>query len=297
MRILAICVLLASSLSFGQTQKEVPGVFVSTQWLADHLDAPDLVVLHVSFHRPEYRAGHIPGARFLWYDWLTVSTPDASTEMPTAEHADSVLGNLGIGNASRIVLCFSGSSVSATTRTFLALCYFGIGARTFILDGGLERWKAEQRPVSSDTPSQERCPLTIRTKPSVVVDANWVRAHLQDPTVAIVDVRDRRYYEGSGGGVARTGHIKGARSIPFSALLDSTNTLQSPTVLRTIFAQAGITPGMTIVSYCHVGQQATLLYAVARELGYDAAVYDGSFQDWNVRGEDYPVEKPESNAK
>lgn len=291
MRWLGTCVLLLGVAFSGHSESRRNPLFVSAQWLADHLQDPGLVVLHVGFSRPEYRLGHIPGARFLWYDWLAISTPDASTEMPSVTQADTVLEMLGISDSSTIVLCFAGSNLTTTTRMLLALTYVGFGEQTSILDGGLEQWKAGKRPVSTETPAVPRTSLALHERPAVIVTADWLKDNLNNPAVAIIDARDRRFYEGTGGGIARSGHIKGAQSIPFSSLVDSTNRLKAPAILQELFAEAGIKQGMTVVTYCHVGQQATLVYAVARQLGYDSAVYDGSFQDWNLRGEEYPVEK------
>jgi len=267
-------------------------VFVTTQWLANHLQDPDLVVLHVSFNRAEYRVGHVPGARFLWYDWLAISTPDNSTEMPPVAQADTVLEQLGVSNSSRLVLVFTGGNVSTTTRMYLALAYFGLGDRVSVLDGGFDAWKSEKRPVATDSPEYRNQDIELHVRPGEIVDADWVRTHLADPGVVIIDARDKRFYDGNGGGASRTGHIKGAKSIPFSSLADSTNRIKDVKALRHMFEEAGIKSGAKVVSYCHVGQQATVVYAVAKMLGYDAAVYDGSFQDWNTRGDGYPVEKP-----
>jgi thiosulfate/3-mercaptopyruvate sulfurtransferase len=290
---MSACLLALALVFSGSAQTRKNPAFVTTRWLAEHLHDPGLVVLHVAFARPEYRLAHIPGARFLWYDWLSVSTPDASTEMPSLIQADSVIDGLGITDSSTIILCFAGSNVSTTTRMFLALSYFGLGDRTSILDGGLEMWRSEKLPVTSEIPEVQRTNLSLHVHPSVITDAEWVKASLSNPDVAIVDARDKRFFEGNGGSISRTGHIKGAKSIPFSSVVDSTNHIKSRSALEKTFADAGIRKGMKVVTYCHVGQQATLVYAVAQELGYDAAVYDGSFQDWSPRGEDYPVERPE----
>ena len=133
--------------------------------------------------------------------------------------------------------------------------------------------------------------------PSVITDADWVKTNLNNPAVCLVDARGRNFYDGNGGGIARTGHIKGAKSIPFTTLVDSTNRVKDLATLQKMFEDAGVKKGMRVVSYCHVGQQATVVYSVAMLLGFDAMVYDGSFEDWNVRGEDYPVEKPEPEKK
>jgi thiosulfate/3-mercaptopyruvate sulfurtransferase len=292
MKRLGICLILLACVSTGHSKPGQSPLFVSTEWLAQHLNEPGVTVLQVGFSRPEFQLGHIPGARFLWFDWLAISTPDLSTEMPPLTHADSVLEMLGITGNSTIVLCFTGTNITTTTRMLLAFTYFGIGDHVSVLDGGLDRWKAEKRPLSSETDSVRRTSLTLHTQPSCIVSADWVKSNLDNPAVAIVDARDKRFYGGNGGGVARTGHIKGAISIPFSSCVDSTGRAKDAGTLQKLFDDAGVKKGMRVVTYCHVGQQATLVYAIARSLGYDAAVYDGSFQEWNVRGDAYPVEKP-----
>ncbi len=282
-----------SSVGIAQPQP----AFVTADWLSGHLRDSNVVVLHVSFSRPEYRLGHIPGARFLWYEWLAVSTPDASTEMPPPAQADTVLEGLGISERSNVVLCYSGNNLTTAARVYLALSYFGLGARTSILDGGLEAWKSEKRPLSQETPVIARTQLSLRTNPEVIVDAEMVRAALHDPGVAVIDARDRRFFDGMGGSLGRTGHIPGAKSIPYSSVVDTTTRLKSRSSLEQIFAAAGLSKGTRLLVYCHVGQQACVVYAVARSLGYEAAVYDGSFQDWSLRGEEYPVERIEPAKK
>jgi thiosulfate/3-mercaptopyruvate sulfurtransferase len=284
-----------ASLTLNAAERALP-YFVSTQWLADHLKDNDLVVLQTSFSRGEYNAGHLPGARFLWFNWLAPSTPDLSTEMPALDDAQEVLEDLGISNDSRIVLVFRRNYIT-TTRMLLAFSYLGLGDRVAILDGGLEAWEGEGRPVSKEAPATTRTSVTITLHPEVIADADWVRDHLASPHVKIIDARTKNFYDGNGGGVSRTGHIKGAKSIPFSTFVDSTNRILSISELQKLFDDAGVKKGDTVVTYCHVGQQATVPYAAARVLGYTAIVYDGSFEDWNVRDDSYPVEKTEREKK
>lgn len=264
---------------------------VSTQWLADHMNDKDLVILQTGFSRNEFAYGHVPNARFLWFNALAPSNPDLSTEMPLLGDAISALQGLGITNESRIVLVFTGQNVTITTRMFLAMDYFGLGDRTAFLDGGLELWKNEGRPIARGRVPVTATSLTITTVPSVITDAEWVKEKLTDPGVTIVDARAKNFYDGMGGGIARTGHIKGAKNLVFNTLMDSLNRMRPVAELRRLFDSAGVKRGTTVVSYCHVGQQATVVYLAARMLGYDAKVYDGCFEDWNVKDESYPVEK------
>jgi thiosulfate/3-mercaptopyruvate sulfurtransferase len=290
-----IAAIVLSSLMLNAAERALP-YFASTQWLADHLHDKDLIVLQTSFSRAEYNGGHLPGARFLWFNWLAPSTPDLSTEMPALDDAQKVLEDLGISNDSRIVLVFRRNYIT-TTRMLLAFSYLGLGDRVAILDGGLEAWEAEGRPVSKEAPVVTRTSVAITLHPEVITDADWVRDHLASPHVKIIDARTKNFYDGNGGGVSRTGHIKGAKSIPFSSLLDSTNRILPISELQKLFEDAGVMKGDTVVTYCHVGQQATVPYAAARILGYAAIVYDGSFEDWNVRDDSYPVEKNEIEKK
>jgi thiosulfate/3-mercaptopyruvate sulfurtransferase len=89
----------------------------------------------------------------------------------------------------------------------------------------------------------------------------------------------------------RPGHIPGAVNISFSSIVDSTNRLKDPASLRRIFQQAGVKQGSRVISYCHIGQQATLVYFAAKYLGYEAQVYDGSFEEWSGR-KDLPLLNP-----
>jgi thiosulfate/3-mercaptopyruvate sulfurtransferase len=127
------------------------------------------------------------------------------------------------------------------------------------------------------------------------VDAAWVSGNINKPGVAILDARDAKFYTGeSAGSMPRAGHIPSAKSIPFSTLVEDSNKFKNPEALRALFSTAGVKPKDSVATYCHIGQQASLLYFVARYLGYDAHLYDGSFQDWSNRSE-LPVEKSESN--
>ncbi|MFA6438618.1 MAG: rhodanese-like domain-containing protein [Bacteriovoracaceae bacterium] len=271
-------------------ERSIPYV-VSAQWLSEHMKDKDLVILQTGFSRNEFKYAHLPNARFLWLNSLAPATPDLNTEMPSIQEAAATLEELGVSQNSKIVLVFAGQNVSTTTRMFLALSYFGFGEQVALLDGGLEHWKREGREVSKEIPVVLRTKLTLTPNESVTTDAEWVKNHLTDTTVTVVDARTKNFYEGNGGGIARLGHIKGAKNIVFNSILDSTNRIKSAAELQQLFDSAGVVKGSTIVSYCHVGQQATVVYFAAKILGYNAKVYDGSFEDWNMRDESFPVEK------
>lgn len=289
--LLAGTVLVLSRSEVASAGKESTPLLVSTTWLGEHLNDRGLVIISVG-PRASYDAGHIPGARFVEMSAIASSAPGSTLELPPVEKLKSAFEGLGISNNSRIVICFLTNYVSPSTRVFFTLDYLGLGGQTSLLDGGFEAWRAEGRAVSTEAPQIVRGTITPRPRPELVVDAAWISANLKKPKVAIVDARTPEFYNGaSAGRMPRAGHIPGAVNVPFVSLADSANKLKDSQTLRKMLADAGIEKGDQIVSYCHIGQQATVVYFVAKYLGYDARLYDGSFEDWSNRSE-LPVVSP-----
>jgi thiosulfate/3-mercaptopyruvate sulfurtransferase len=271
-------------------------LLTQTGWLAQHLTDPDLVILQVG-DKAGYDAGHIPGAQFVVLGQVAAapSGPDALTlEMLDAATLHDRLAAMGISDRSRIVVYYGGDGIQSATRMVLTLDAAGLGERTTLLDGGLGAWKRESRPTSTEIPVVKPAQLSaLRMKP-VVVDADFVRAHLNAPGYVIVDARAPAFYSGeqTGGSAAKphkAGHIAGAVSVPFNSLTTPDLKLVDSDAMAAKFKAAGVKPGDTVVSYCHVGQQATAVAFAARTLGLKVVVYDGSFEDWSRR--DGPVEK------
>jgi len=287
-------------LSFGTpnttTAQEKKNLLVTTDWLAGNLNNPDLVILHVAGTRREYLNGHIPGARFLWTGWFAQSNPELTYELVPFPQLRETIEELGIDKNSRIVLCFSGSSVTIATRMFVTLEYAGLGPQTSFLDGGFELWKAENRAVSKETPAVKRSTFTPTIKNSAIVTVETVKSAIGNPNTMIVDARGERFYQGAPGGFSRGGHIPGAVNIQFSSIVDSTNKFLSYDALKTMFEQAGVATGKRVIAYCHIGQQATLVYFASRYLGHEVSLYDGSFEDWSSR-EELPIEKPPEKSQ
>ncbi len=284
-------------------------LLVTPDQLAARLDDEDVVVLHVG-PRDAYPAEHIPGARFV--SLLDVSAPvDASsggldTELPEPEALRRSLERLGISDDSRIVVSFAGRWVTTAARVVYTLDWYGLGDRTALLDGGLDAWTAAGHPVTDAAAPVTRGSLSPRQpRREIVVDAAWVHEHLDADGYRILDARPRAFYDAvqatrrhvpaPDGEMrmvdVRKGHIPGAASLPVTELVDESVRLRSATELETLFREAGVEPGQTVVAYCHLGQFATLVLLGARTLGYDVVLYDGSFQDWGSRTE-LPVEGP-----
>jgi thiosulfate/3-mercaptopyruvate sulfurtransferase len=270
-------------------------ILVSPPWLASHLKDPNLVVLHIG-EREDYERAHIPGARLVNIDDISVSDHTGKglmLEMPAAEKLRQGLASLGISDNSRVIVYFAKDWVTPSTRVMFTLDYAGLGDRSSLLDGGMNAWtRAGNQTTSDASPARTGTLSALKLNP-IVVDAEFVRAHLGKAGYSIVDGRSASFYDGVQTGGShdfkhKTGHVAGAKSIPFTEIADDQLLLKSPDQLAALFAKAGVTRGDTIVGYCHIGQQATGMLFAARSLGFPVRLYDGSFEDWSHR--DLPVE-------
>jgi thiosulfate/3-mercaptopyruvate sulfurtransferase len=278
-------------------------LLVTTTWLAQHLSDANLVLLHVG-DKTEYAAHHIAGSQHVALINLSVERGGLSLEMPPVDDLRRTLESLGISDHSRIVVYYDKSAITAATRVVFTLDYAGLGATTSLLDGGLEAWTRDGRDVTTAIAPTRAGSLSPLVTQPIVVDADYVLAHLKAPHVAIVDARAAAYYDGLESGMSRvggvggtmvphtTGHIAGARSVPFTMVTDDHLAFRSAAELASIFAKAGVQPDDTIIGYCHIGQQATAMLFAARTLGHPVLLYDGSFQDWSRHDDRYPVDNP-----
>jgi thiosulfate/3-mercaptopyruvate sulfurtransferase len=272
-------------------------MLVTVDWLGDHLNDPSLALLQIG-EKKDYDIAHIPGAQFLEYE--SISTPHnhgvtLMLELPPVEQLVSVFEHLGVSNRSHIILYFGTNWVSPTTRVYWTLDYLGLGDRTSILNGGLVAWQATHHPVSNEVKQPAKGSITPAPRKEIVADAEWVSSHLNKPTVTIIDARTHEFYNGSqSDGNPRSGHIPGASNLSYLDVVDQDNNkFKSSDALKELFRAAGLKPGNLMVSYCHIGQRATVLYFAAKMLGYDAKMYDGSWEDWSHR-KDLPVVTGES---
>ena len=281
---------------------------VSPAWLAANLNDPNLVVLHVGAAQ-EYARAHIPGARYVSLAALHAGSGhepstgsgqaerELTLEMLPPDSLRRALEGLGIGDDSRVVVYFSGNRVTPATRLLFTLDWAGLGDRAALLDGGLPAWTAAGHATTGPSASsgQAAAPAVRRGRLSalrprrVVVDASWVRTRREANAVRVVDARAREFYDGSAGHERLRGHVAGAVSLPYTEVLDDRSRLLGRDALRERFRAAGVAPGDTVVTYCHIGQQATTVLLAARLLGHPVRLYDGSFEDWARRG--FPVEQ------
>lgn len=259
-------------------------MLVSADWLAAHLSDPSLVILEIG-EQEGYDHSHIPGAQFLEYG--SISTPmqmgkTLMLELPPMDQLVEVFEKLGVSNSSHVVLYFRTNLVTPTTRVYWTLDYMGLGANASILDGGFPAWRGANKPVTSDVKQAAKGRITAHPQTEILATADWLGAHLNQPGTDILDARAPEYYTGEkGDGTPRSGHIPGAKNIPYTTFVDDTDKFKDKAALEKMFADAGVKPGDLIVSYCHVGQRATVIYFTSKLLGYNARMYDGSWEDWS----------------
>jgi thiosulfate/3-mercaptopyruvate sulfurtransferase len=275
-------------------------VVVTTTWLADHLKDPGLVVLHIG-PLDSYKEGHIPGARIASLRKLMrVDEAGLRDEMPPSEEIARNLSELGINRESQVVTYFAkddGMGFWAVARYLLTLEHVGMAGRVAYLDGGLPKWIAENRPISTEETAIAATSLTVKAVDDVLVNSQWLSARLGKPGITIVDGRPEAGYSGVAGEWARLGHIAGAVNIPFADLLakEPPCLLKTAAELTDLFKKAGVKAGDTVVVYCGTGIWASFPYLAARYLGYQARLYDGSFQEWSAN-ESLPVAGPEKSG-
>lgn len=258
-------------------------MLIETSELAPRLNDPNLVILHVGSEK-DYQQGHIPGARLVRLSDISITEGTLRLQLPTVHQLQESLGKLGISDQSRIVVYAGTESVQSATRVWFTLDYLGLSDRTSLLNGGLALWRAEDRPISTQAATPGPATFHPRPRPATVVDAAFIRD--SGERIDLIDARTEEFYTGaSAGQMPRAGRIPGARNVVYSSLLDDKLRFLPADQLRSLIGSEA----QVRVTYCHIGQQATVPYFAARLLGYDVRLYDGSFQDWSNRKE-LPVE-------
>ena len=215
-------------------------LLVSVAQLQRRLNEPGTVVLHVGRDRASYDAGHIPGARFLALSSIVTERDGIPNELPSVDVLDQAFEAVGVSDDSRVVV-YGDLGGLAAARAFFTLDY--LGKAPAVLNGGLDAWRAAGRPVETAAATAGRGSFTPRPKADLVVDADWVKTHLRDSTVALIDARPPEQFSGAeaGAGITRPGHIPGARNLFWqnTVVSQANPELRSTEVLRALYRLAG----------------------------------------------------------
>ena len=266
-----------------------PGVLVSTGWLAEHLHDPDLRILDATwFLEPgrnahaEYLAAHIPGARFFDLDAISDQQSALPHMAPSSEVFVSRVRALGIGDGQQVVI-YDNSPLHSAARVWWTFRLMGLD-KVAMLDGGLQKWQAEGRPVETAPPVIRDRHLNVQRRADLVRDVTQVAAASKLGDHEIVDARPLPRFRGEvpepRPGL-RAGHIPGSKSLPFGQLYAADGTLKPAADLRAAFEAAGVDLSRPVITTCGSGVTAASLFLALERIGHkDHSLYDGSWAEW-----------------
>jgi len=276
---------------------------VSTDWLAGHLGAPDLVLLDASWHLPptgrdgyrEYLDGHIPGALFFDIDEIADTDSGLPHMLPPAEKFSSRVRKMGIGDGKRVI-AYDSLGLFSAARVWWMFRVMGHDD-VAILDGGLAKWIAEGRPLEEGVPApRSERHFTARIKTMMVRDKDDLVAASRRGDTQILDARSPGRFAGREPEPReglRSGHIPGSLNLPYASLLNGDGTLKDDVELRRAFEAAGVDLSRPVVTTCGSGVTAAILSLGLELLGHrKVSLYDGSWSEWGA-DETLPVDSGE----
>lgn len=269
-----------------------PKTLVSTQWLADHLQNPDLRVLDASWYMPdsgrnpraEYDAAHIPGARFFDIDDISDHRSDLPHMAPPVEKFMSRMRAMGVGDGHQVVV-YDGSGLFSAARVWWMFRLMG-KFDVAVLDGGFPKWQAEGRPIEDLPPVVRDRHMTVQRQNQMVKDVTQVAAASKLLDYEIIDARAPARFKGEveepRPGL-RSGHIPNSKNVPFGTLLNEDGTMKSEADLRAVFETAGVDLSKPAITSCGSGVTAAIINLALERLGRDNhALYDGSWSEWGM---------------
>jgi thiosulfate/3-mercaptopyruvate sulfurtransferase len=273
---------------------------VSTDWLSQHLTDPNVAVLDASYYlanakrdaQAEFIAAHIPGAQRFDIDAISDHANPLPHMLPSAEQFGRQVGELGVGNDTTVVL-YDGIGLYGAARVWWTFRVFG-HEKVFVLDGGMPKWKAENRPAEAGTPPRpEHRTYKAAKNDSLVAALDDVRNVLGNASAQVVDARAADRFRGEApeprAGL-RGGHMPGSYNVPFGEVLKD-GRLKSHAEIAAAFEKAGVDLDKPVVTSCGSGVTASILTFAIEALGKpQGRVYYGSWSEWGAR-DDTPVVK------
>jgi thiosulfate/3-mercaptopyruvate sulfurtransferase len=269
---------------------------VSTEWVPQHANDPNVRVVEIDVDTKAYQEGHVPGA--IAWAWTSQLCDTVRRDILSQEQFEKLMGDSGVGNNTTLVLYGDNNNWFAAWALWQAKVYGHADVR--LMNGGRKKWLAEGREVSTDTPvpaattyKASAADLSLRAFLSQVQDA------VRNKTAGLVDVRGPQEFSGeilAPPGLPETcqrgGHIPGASNIPWGKVCNDDGTFKTFDELKALYAGQGIDGSKPIIAYCRIGERSSHSWFVLKYLlGYQNVVnYDGSWTEWgNLVG--VPVEK------
>ena len=271
---------------------EDPKSLVSTQWLFDHLEDPDLRILDASWFLPnagrdgaaEFVQSHIPNARFFDIDKISDHRSELPHMAPPAEKFISRVRALGVGDGHQVVV-YDALGIFSAPRVWWNFRLMG-KENIAVLDGGLPKWRTEGRPLTAEPPLIRDRHITVQRQAHLVKDVTQVANVAKLQCAQIIDARPADRFHGFAPEPRpglRSGHIPNSKNVPWNSVLETNGTMKSVKMLKSVFEDAGVDLKQPLITSCGSGVSAAILSLALYRMGHhDHALYDASWAEWGM---------------